>query len=253
MTEVHVCGELIGESADLPSAHRIGLAGERERTHAWLADAAGDQVAVDDSTDLIGALRRLVHPLRKAGDHFQRHPEQLEETGDVRLGEPGGLRGRCRVRRDLARLRQCFRQAGGIRADIFVVERPGVGEMRQQAAEQSGIHAGRNGQKHIGIFHGCRAARVDHHDLRTSRSPVGDHALVQYRMTPGGIRADQDDEIGEIEILVAAGDGVATEGAAVAGDRRGHAQTRIGVDVGRADEAFHQFVGYVIVLCQQLT
>ena len=38
----------------------------------------------------------------------------------------------------------------------------------------------------------------------------------------------------------------------MAGDRRGHAQTRIGVDIGRADEALHQLVGDVIVLGQQL-
>ena len=38
----------------------------------------------------------------------------------------------------------------------------------------------------------------------------------------------------------------------MAGDRRGHAQPRIGVDVGRADEALHQLVGDVIVLGQQL-
>ena len=38
----------------------------------------------------------------------------------------------------------------------------------------------------------------------------------------------------------------------MAGDRRGHAEPRIGVDVGRADEALHQLVGDVIVLGQQL-
>jgi hypothetical protein len=45
---------------------------------------------------------------------------------------------------------------------------------------------------------------------------------------------------------------VGAEGALVAGDRRGHAEARVGVDVGRADEALHQLVGDVIVLGQQL-
>ena len=64
----HVGGELIGKPADLAPAHGVGLAGERERPHAGLADAAGGEVAVDDGVDLVGALRRLVHALREAGD-----------------------------------------------------------------------------------------------------------------------------------------------------------------------------------------
>ena len=71
-------------------------------------------------------------------------------------------------------------------------------------------------------------------------------------MAPGGVGADQHDQIGLIEILVDAGHRVGAEGAAMAGDRRRHAQARIGVDIGRADEALHQLVGDVIVLGQQL-
>ena len=71
-------------------------------------------------------------------------------------------------------------------------------------------------------------------------------------MAPGEVRADQHDEIGLLEILVAAGHRVGAERALVAGDRRGHAQPRVGVDVGRADEALHQLVGDVVVLGQQL-
>jgi hypothetical protein len=38
----------------------------------------------------------------------------------------------------------------------------------------------------------------------------------------------------------------------MAGDGRGHAQPRVGVDVGAADEAFHQLVGDVVVLGEEL-
>ena len=58
--------------------------------------------------------------------------------------------------------------------------------------------------------------------------------------------------VGQFQVLVAAGHGVGAEGALVAGHRRGHAQARIGVDVGAADEALHQLVGDVIILRQQL-
>ena len=85
---------------------------------------------------------------------------------------------------------------------------------------------------------------------RVSRAAM--QALEQHRMAPGEIGADQHDEVGLLEILVAARHGVRAEGAPVAGDRRGHAQAGVGVDIGRADEALHQLVGDVIVLDQQL-
>ena len=56
--KAHMRGELIGEAADLAPAHRIGLAGQRERSHAGPADAAGRQMAIDDRIDLVGAGRR---------------------------------------------------------------------------------------------------------------------------------------------------------------------------------------------------
>ena len=62
--KLHVRGELIGEPADLAAAHRIGLAGQRERRRAGLADPSGGEVAIDDGVDLVGALRRLVDALR---------------------------------------------------------------------------------------------------------------------------------------------------------------------------------------------
>ena len=96
-----------------------------------------------------------------------------------------------------------------------------------------------------------RRGSIDH-DLRAALLRGRREALVEHRMAPGEIRADQHDEIGQLEILVGAGHGVGAEGALVAGDRRGHAQPRIGVDVGRADEALHQLVGDVVVLGQHL-
>jgi hypothetical protein len=66
-------------------------------------------------------------------------------------------------------------------------------------------------------------------------------------MAPCRVGADQHQEIGLVEILIAAGHGVGAEGAALAGDRRRHAQARIGIDIRAADESLHQLVGDVIV------
>ena len=40
-SQLHVRGQHVGEAAHFAPAHRVGLAGERERPHARLADAAG--------------------------------------------------------------------------------------------------------------------------------------------------------------------------------------------------------------------
>src|SRR3954467_1697378 len=80
--EVHVCGELVGEAADLAAAHRVGLAGERERRGAGLADATRGKMAVQDRIDLVGALRRLIDALRVQRDDTGRVTEHLEEGGN---------------------------------------------------------------------------------------------------------------------------------------------------------------------------
>ena len=72
-------------------------------------------------------------------------------------------------------------------------------------------------------------------------------------MAPRRVGADQYQQVGLVEILVAAGHGVGAERAAVTGDRRRHAEPRIGVDIGAADETLHQLVGDVIILGQQLS
>ena len=83
--KIHMRGELIGEAADLAAAHRIGLAGERERPHAGLADPAGGEMAIDDGVDLVGALRRLVDALREAGDDARRRRGTARRSARHRL------------------------------------------------------------------------------------------------------------------------------------------------------------------------
>ena len=125
--------------------------------------------------------------------------------------------------------------------------------MRQEAVEQRHIAAGAQRQMQIGLVGRRGPARIEAHDPHGRvLLPRSDHALVQHRMAPRGIRSDEDDEVGELQVLVVAGDDVLAEGALVAGDARGHAQARVGVDIGGADEALHQLVGDVVVLGQEL-
>ena len=71
-------------------------------------------------------------------------------------------------------------------------------------------------------------------------------------MAPKQVRADENNRVGQFEVLIDAGHRIGTKCAAVPGNRGSHAQARIGIDVGRADEALHQLVGDVVVLRQKL-
>ena len=81
--EIHVRGERVGQRADLAAAHRVGLAGDRERAHARPADAAGQQMAVDQRVDLVDAGARLVDALRIERDRLLGAREPVEEGRDV--------------------------------------------------------------------------------------------------------------------------------------------------------------------------
>ena len=87
IAELHVRGQHVGEAADLAPAHGVRLAGDRERPHAGLADAARRQMAVDDGVDLVGAGDRLVDALAVDGDDALGAREQVVECVQLRRGE----------------------------------------------------------------------------------------------------------------------------------------------------------------------
>jgi hypothetical protein len=78
------------------------------------------------------------------------------------------------------------------------------------------------------------------------------NALVEHRVAPGEIGPHQHNEIGQLEILVAARHGIGAEGPLVGGNGRGHAEARIGIDIGGTDETLHQLVGDVVILGEEL-
>ena len=87
--EVHVGGELVGQPADLATAHGVGLASERKRAAAGLADAARGEMAIEDGIDLVSAGRRLVHALGIQGQRALRGGKPAEEALDVQGIDPG--------------------------------------------------------------------------------------------------------------------------------------------------------------------
>ena len=99
-----------------------------------------------------------------------------------------------------------------------------------------------------------RFTRVDGHDLHCwSRIFRGQNALMQYRVAPSQVGSHQDNQICRFQILISAGNSICAKSAFVPCDRRRHAKSRVRVDIRCADKAFHELVGNVIVLGQQLT
>ncbi len=71
-------------------------------------------------------------------------------------------------------------------------------------------------------------------------------------MAPGGIRADEHDEIRRFQIFIGSRHEIFAEGAAMAGDAGRHAEPRICVYIGGAEKALGELVDDVIILGQQL-
>ena len=250
--EAHVRGQHVGEPADLATAHGVGLARQRQRAGARLADAPRRQVAIEDGVDLVGALRRLVDALAVAGDDARGGSEPVVEALDVALVEAGGGGDGPNGRGDGARAPQRGKEALRMRVDELGVDGAVLGQPHQQARPQHAVAAGLQRQLQVDALAGGGAARVDVDDAHAALAACGLDALVEDRMAPGRIGARQHHQVGQLQVVVALRHHVGAEGAAVAGDRGGHAQPRIGVDVRRADEALGQLVGDVIVLRQQL-
>ena len=248
--DLHMRREHVGEAADFTSAHRVRLAGYGERSRARLADPASRQMAVDDRIDLVGPRRRLVDTLAVDSDHASRPGEEVVERGKIAGGEL--RRGGCRFKAESARLGKRRVEPDRMGADVVLIHAACLGKMREQSGEQRDVRAGREAQMQVGGVGRRGRARIDGDDLRSALLPRRHEPLVKDGVAPGEIGADEHNEIGELEILVQARHGVRAERPSVAGDRRSHAEARIGVDVGRADESFHQLVGDIIVLDQQL-
>ncbi len=77
----------------------------------------------------------------------------------------------------------------------------------------------------IGEFTTGRAARIDNHNLRLRALRFClFQALKQHRMGPGGVRADKNDYLGLIQILVTARYGIRPKCPFIACHRGGHTQ-----------------------------
>jgi hypothetical protein len=109
--------------------------------------------------------------------------------------------------------------------DIVLIDRVVCHQMRKKADEEGHVRVGANGQMQVGEIGRHRAARIDDDHLHSRPPGLGRRQpLIKHGMAPGEVGAGQDDQIGELQILIGPRHGIRTEGAAVAGDGRRHAE-----------------------------
>ena len=230
VVEVHVTRERCGHAAGLAAAHGVGLAGDRERAGARLADAAGGQVGVEDRRALGDPLGRLVGAHGEQADRPRRLGEQAEEGlqnggRDSAIGGDGVNR--------LVRLGEFgldLRKPADVGGDVAPVDGAAADEVGQQAVPEPHVRLRRERQVQVGALGRVRAPGVDD-DMALAAGARGLHAAEEHRMGPGGVVSGEDNEVGEVQVLVAAGHQVGAERQLVGHHRRGHAEPRIGVDV----------------------
>ncbi|VWB17597.1 hypothetical protein BUB20358_00652 [Burkholderia ubonensis] len=235
--------------AHLAPAHRVRLAGQRERPAAGPAQLAGREVQVADRIGVPHAVGALVEPHRPAAHPLRRVADPLRGEPDVGFGQPGDLR-------DL--LRRVVGEKRRHRVPSFgeLGDERGVGlavrvQQMQQAVHQREIGAGADRQVQVRLVGGAGAARIDDDQLRAGLHAVH-HPQEQDRMAIRHVRADHEEQVRAIEIVVRPGRAVRAERQLVAAARARHAQPRVRLDLVGADEALRELVDQVLRLDRHL-
>ena len=249
--EIAVRAQQVGQAAHLAPAHRVGLASQRERAGAGLADLPGGQVQVDQRGVLVGAAGALVQALaikRQGGVRLREPARGLHDVGFDEAGDARGLLRRAVAYRVAQRL-----EAAGVRGDVGRVDPAFPQHDVQQAVEEGHIGARQQLQVQVGHLGGFGAPRVDDDQLHRR---VGAACVLQPaeqdRVRVSGVAAGDEHRLRVVQVVVAGGRRVGAERGLVAGHRAAHAQTRVGVEVVGADQALGQLVEDVVVLGEQL-
>ncbi|VWC39015.1 hypothetical protein BST28156_06867 [Burkholderia stagnalis] len=235
--------------AHLAPAHRVRLAGQRERAAAGPAQRAGREVQVADRVGVPDAVGALVEAHRPAAHPVRRVADPLRGKPDVGFGQP-------RDRRDL--LRRVVGEERGHRVPPFgeFGDERGIGpavrvQQVQQPVHQREIGARADLQEQVRLVRGAGAPQIDDDQLRAGLHAVH-HSQKQDRVAIGHVRADHEEQVRAIEVLVRARRAVRAERQLVAAARARHAQARVRLDPVGADEALRQLVDEVLRLDRHL-
>ena len=254
-----------GQSAHQPLAHRVGLSGLAVASTPWAAQVAGQQVKVDQPDRVVLAVEHLVVPDAPEGEHaagaalasfdaglgpclgdlldeLHRHPtvvEQfeplddllrrvlLQDAVDVLLETDGVLFEPLLGHARIGVLLQEHVGDGVVVADV-AVDRLQVVAVAGVDRFEPGHGTGRPG---VGDERGDVVAFL-----------VIGHAPEEDRVGLPGVVAPEGDEVGLLDILVTGRRGVGAVAVEVAGHRRGHAHSCVGLDRVAADHRLHDLV-----------
>ena len=110
-----------------------------------------------------------------------------------------------------------------MRVHIAEVGRARLDQPGQKTVPQTHVGLGRQRKVEVSLLRRVRPPGIDDHV--TLASTAGRlHAAEEHRMGPGGVVTGEDDEVGQFQVLIAAGHEVGAEGLFVRRHSRGHAE-----------------------------
>ena len=247
ITRGAVTGQQLGQAAHLAAPHGVRLAGKRERSGAGATDLAAHQVQVANPGHGGAALAALVHPHRPKAERTGGLAPPLSQLAQVGLSDAAHRRRPRRLPGPPEGLQ--LGETLGVGCHAGLIHTAMLKQQVTQAAEQGQVAAGGDRQVQVGGIAGSGGPWIHHHQARPiPLAPALEQPLEQHRMALGRVGADQQHQIGQIEVVVAAGRAIGAEAAGIAGHRRTHAEARVGVEVVAAQGALEQLVGCVVVL-----
>src|SRR5262249_41699594 len=123
---------------------------------------------------------------------------------------------------------------------------PVVQQQPAEGVEQGDVAAGSDGQIDVRLAGGRRPPRVDDGEqqvwvLLAGGADAGEDDRVGF----GRVAADDQDDVGVVDVFITGRRAVAAEAGAIPGDGGGHAQTTVAVRVVGAEGALEQFARQV--------
>ncbi len=126
-------------------------------------------------------------------------------------------------------------------------------QIMQQSVKQISIRARCDRQMQVRNVASRGATRIDYYHAHFgSRLLRCNQTLIEHRMRPGIVGTRNHNQLCGLHVFIAYRHRIGTEGALLGRHCRRHAKPRICIDIGAADKTFHQLVGDVIILGQDL-
>ena len=248
-----IARQQLSQTPGLTAAHRIGLTGEREGAGSGTADLGSGQMQVDDPGHGGRSLAALVHPHRPEAEHPGSLCPPLSQLAQIGFGDATEIAHP--LRRPLLPQLLELGKSFGVGLDEGRIDGLQLQQQMTDALEQHQIGAWTNRQMQVRRIRGGRGPWIHHHQPQSLilLALAFQQPLKQHRVAVGRVGADQEDQIGMVEVVVTTGRAIGSEAAGISGHRRTHAQAGIGIEVVAAQGPLEQLVGHVVVLGEELT